>query len=914
MRWQLELKTGSKRGVLLYNTGLSSRSDFVGVELEGGRVRLLVDKGDGPAELRSDTPVSDGRWHRVAVHFNPTYMEISVDGQVASMRLALGDNRYLDLAETVYVGGIELNKRARALNQGLRSAEESFKGCVRNMEVDGKKIGIPEARITLGILPDCVWEFPCARDEPCVAGARCFQHGVDSFRCECEQPLCVKSEFAAGYKVFTKTSLPVDLEIVALNSLNVAEGDNAVITPHNIDVVLDYPKFGVRDSGVIFRVVAAPRHGRVQAEQAWSRGNEATVFTLLDLGKDKVRYVHDGSESHADAIEMELELNPGTGFTLPGYLQGRHRFLLPVNVSAVNDPPELIIPTGKVLRLAQGTKKTIGPDLLTAQDPDTPSTELVYAVLSVNAGGKDGRSHLESSRNPGQALDTFTQKDIDEGTVAFVHHGEAGSGRVALRVSDGIETGAAAMMRVVAFPLQLRLVNNTGLVMTHNASSLIIPRNLAFVTNADEPEYLEINYAITKAPQFGTLQRLRNTEASGEARWQTVQHFTSFQLAREQIRYVHTTGSPTHDEFKVSAVETKSPTVYDFRIIFVELRLDSVHNEELTLDGVQDGTIRATHLHYDTVPQASAGEEVVYHIIRSTRYGSLILGDGTASSATETRLKSGDTFTQQDVAGGRLRYALTRRAYSRIHDDFSFRVSTKAVNNGEPSQDVSTFSLIHIPGPTSDPVRATLERLEVVEGGQQTITQSHLHLETSRVAAVSYNITRSPRHGRIDVLKAGTTGVARSNTSWFDSREIESKKVVYIHDDSESRKDSFHFLAYAPDFQYLGVFHFDIVLKNDNKPVRTVDRVFRVVRGGERLITGADLRFEDADLDTRPEDIVYTRRGIPNYGIYRASDTEPLVPLFEFTQADLDAGRVLFKHGGTEEYGKVSHQLYLFDP
>jgi chondroitin sulfate proteoglycan 4 len=63
--------------------------------------------------------------------------------------------------------------------------------------------------------------------------------------------------------------------------------------------------------------------------------------------------VHDGSESQADAIELELELNPGAGFTLPGYLQGRHRFLLPVNVSAVNDPPELVIPAGKVLRLAQ---------------------------------------------------------------------------------------------------------------------------------------------------------------------------------------------------------------------------------------------------------------------------------------------------------------------------------------------------------------------------------------------------------------------------------------------------------------------------------------------------------------------------------------------------------------------------------
>jgi len=213
---------------------------------------------------------------------------------------------------------------------------------------------VPEARVTLGILPDCVWDFPCARDEPCVPGARCYQHGVDSFRCECEQPLCVKPDYVAGYKIFTKSSLPVDLEIVALNTLSVSEGGNALLTPHNMDMVLDYRKFGVRDSGVIFRLVTPPKYGRVQVEQAWQRsGAGEVVFTLLDMGKDKVRFVHDGSENHLDSMELDLELNPGTGFTLPGYLQGRHRFVLPINITAVNDPPELIIPAGKVLRLAQ---------------------------------------------------------------------------------------------------------------------------------------------------------------------------------------------------------------------------------------------------------------------------------------------------------------------------------------------------------------------------------------------------------------------------------------------------------------------------------------------------------------------------------------------------------------------------------
>lgn len=67
----------------------------------------------------------------------------------------------------------------------------------------------------------------------------------------------------------------------------------------------------------------------------------------------QVRYVHDGSESIADSIELELELAPGSGFVLPGYLQGRHRLLLHVEIEPINDPPILSIPASKVLRLAQ---------------------------------------------------------------------------------------------------------------------------------------------------------------------------------------------------------------------------------------------------------------------------------------------------------------------------------------------------------------------------------------------------------------------------------------------------------------------------------------------------------------------------------------------------------------------------------
>ena len=68
------------------------------------------------------------------------------------------------------------------------------------MTVEKHRIGIPDARVTNGILPDCVWEYPCI-EEPCVAGSQCLQQGVDSFRCDCDQLLCIKPDYAESYKV-----------------------------------------------------------------------------------------------------------------------------------------------------------------------------------------------------------------------------------------------------------------------------------------------------------------------------------------------------------------------------------------------------------------------------------------------------------------------------------------------------------------------------------------------------------------------------------------------------------------------------------------------------------------------------------------------------------------------------------------
>lgn len=71
--------------------------------------------------------------------------------------------------------------------------------------------------------------------------------------------------------------------------LTISEGENSVISTSNINIVLDYAKYGIRDSGVLFSTVPSmlPKHGSLIVE-IWKKPGNLQTFTILDLIKNKV--------------------------------------------------------------------------------------------------------------------------------------------------------------------------------------------------------------------------------------------------------------------------------------------------------------------------------------------------------------------------------------------------------------------------------------------------------------------------------------------------------------------------------------------------------------------------------------------------------------------------------------------------
>lgn len=108
-----------------------------------------------------------------------------------------------------------------------------------------------------------------------------------------------------------------------------------------------------------------------------------------------------------------------------------------VIITPVNDAP--LITTNMGGSTTSGGTVSIASSMLDGADPDDNGIDLTY---SVTAGLGNGQ--LELTTNPGVAITSFTQADLDAGFVVYVHDGLTASGdSFDLSLADGGEDGAA---------------------------------------------------------------------------------------------------------------------------------------------------------------------------------------------------------------------------------------------------------------------------------------------------------------------------------------------------------------------------------------------------------------------------------------------------------------------------------------
>ncbi|XP_041103180.1 chondroitin sulfate proteoglycan 4-like [Polyodon spathula] len=862
--------TSAEQGLLLYNS--ARQGDFVAMEIREGLIIAVVGKGGSKNELSSLSQVNDRKWHYVKLQFTSRNLQLTVDEETVKTSLS-SHSKGLSLMGPLFIGGIDDSTLAEVRNRGLvsvsgkRARGGSFKGCLKDIKANSEKMGLKNAVVTKDISVGCE---PEKEPDPTVQAT------------PTTVPLPQVPYTSAAIPTSAKPQDKKHGSFLALNNLVVPEGGRASLGSKHIKVSLEFKKLGIRQSQIIFKIQEQPVHGQLRLDI--DQDQEENTFSMLDLWHGRVMYIHGGSEDPLDFFMFSVIVSSKK--EVPPYLKGNKQYRFNISITPTNDAPELTLLEGNLFVLLENSKKPLTADVLKATDIDSNSTELVFSVLgNLNADA----GYLENTKNPGKAVNTFSHPDLEEGRIQYVHSGVRNS-RIVLRVSDGDKVSNTVVLRIMAIPLDYNIANNTGVEVTQGEVALISTNHLAVQTNAVKQE-LDIRYDIIEPPKYGEVQRWHS---SGE--WKPTNTFSQRTLERERVRYVSTyqelQSSNAADNFKckVSIGSLASEElVFPVTVKWVQYKL--LKNNALEIDKVKRVALNSEHLHAVVKGVTVAENNLYYRLLTLPKKGKLLLNHKV--------LKKNSTFSQRNVTEQKVEYELVERPREDSQDMFTFQVISKHAHSG-----VYDFKLAIKADVNS--IILTNTGLSLTEGESKLITKEELFSETLITKEMFYKITSSPKYGKLKRINLSDSASSNDNMTAFTNADILGERILYVHDDSETIHDEFTFIASldksgAEAAAVESSFNISIELKNDEKPVRVVDKIFHVARNGQKLLTVEDLCYHDGDSDFDDGQLLYTRRGIPNGDLVLVNDTSH--KLYQFHQEDLELRRVLFLHRGTD-YGR----------
>ncbi|XP_061451204.1 chondroitin sulfate proteoglycan 4 [Rhineura floridana] len=881
------ITTSVKQAPLIYQSGLEN--DFFYLEIFDGRLRGVVEKGNGIVVLHNNIYLSNEQDHYVKVYMDVRKFEILVD-YYASQTSNKGIHSHLDLQGPLFVGGLNekaaqrMRERGLAFMSGNSFTNSSFVGCLEDLRINQEKRSLQDALITRDVTAGCRkldqysdYEDAYEQDEAPTSPA------PDNWQDPIMEPCRPDPSLPPVFANFTK--------LLHVSPLVVAEGGTAFLEWRHTQPTIDLSTANIRQSQVLFSVNMEPRHGQLELGISRTRGRRK--FTLLDIVNRKVKYVHDGSERPMDQLLLEVTVTARRG--IPECLWQGQIYLLPIKINPVNDAPEVVFPQGDRMVILEHTRKYLSPDIVHALDDDTPCDSLRFQLLG---GKRIEEGYVEYDFQPGVPIEEFSCRDLETGHVVYVHQ-NGPTATLIVQVNDGMVMSPVATLRVVAVEPDIQEHNNTGLFVSQGDAVPVTTTNLSVETNAVQQK-VPILYRLTVPLQYGEIQK----QGSLGGEWKKVESFYQQDIEQGRVQYYstdeeHRTEDMTEKlQFLVQVGQkTLRNNTFLIRIQRATIRMKTMI--PLQMKNEKEKNITAAELEAALEEPNSSSESFHYIIIQPPKKGNLELHG--------TRLTDGIGFTQEDLQSYQLRYSATIRDSKESEDSFQFRVMA-----GAHYSPVYTYR-IRIGGDPEVPILTNV-LLSVLEGGQAVISKDHLFVKSMNSMNYMYEVIDGPTHGKLIWRTPEDVPASEEVITKFTNEDILQGRLVYQHDHSETLEDDIPFVAIkqdegSSDFEaedVRGVFRVSIQPVNDHPPVQLVNKVFTVVRNGQRLMTTDDIAFVDEDSGFSDNQLVLVRKDILFGSIIAVNNRSHQV--YRFTQDELRKKKILFVHSGADR-GWIQFQV-----
>ena len=429
----------------------------------------------------------------------------------------------------------------------------------------------------------------------------------------------------------------------SINQLTCQEGENVTVFPQNLNTtgIIEF----LQKSPIVSMAGRRPQL-KLKFTNTPLRGvltlgsktvTEGMLFSQRDVDMGILKYSHDHSDSLMDRIGVAAYLT-GDSLGTPGKDLLVFRTQLNVSITPVNDRMPFLVTKNPSMVVVRGQAKTINSDMLEVRDQDTRPENIIYTILDNSLQGK-----IVLRDRVSQSVTRFTQKDINDDRVLYLHDGSSAQTQFYFSVTDGRfqprETGLSRHFRIHVIPLTLSLENQTSITVEQGTTTAFITnKNCGAATNGRRED---IQYSVVLPPRGG---QLLVEDRPAEVFWQT-------NIDRDEVIYMQTDMSLANDSFKADI------TNQDNKIagLTFNITVRPLVKSDLYFVGLIDNSSPLTIQHLDATKLAGlTNSNPVYYLLSAPKFGKIKRIIRTSRTRQPRSIRDRDVwhFTHEDIKNG----------------------------------------------------------------------------------------------------------------------------------------------------------------------------------------------------------------------------------------------------------------------
>uniref|UniRef100_A0A3Q3M119 FRAS1 related extracellular matrix 2b n=1 Tax=Mastacembelus armatus TaxID=205130 RepID=A0A3Q3M119_9TELE len=551
------------------------------------------------------------------------------------------------------------------------------------------------------------------------------------------------------------------------------------VVMEGMNIVIDTPILNGADADLptdqlTFIITKPPKHGFI-LNQLTTGTISVSNFTLDQIREaSSIVYEHDDSETTEDSFNIVLT-------------DGKFSVEKTVMVMVIpvdDETPRMSINDG--LEVEIGDVKVINSNVLKATDVDSDDSMLTFIIRY-----GPGQGYLQRTTSSGSLQNitvgmNFTQNEIDQGLIVYIHNGQEGiRDLIKFDVTDGINPLIDRYFYVTVGGIDMVFpdVISKG-VSLKEGGRVTLTTDLLSTSDLNSPDE-HLVFTITRAPMRGHLEC---TDTPG----MPISSFTQLQLAGNKIYYIHTADDEVKmDSFEFEVTDGYNPVFRTFRISITD-----VDNKKpvVTVHGlvVTEGENKLITPFELTVEDRDTVDRLLKFTVTQIPVHGLLLFNNTRPVTS---------FTKQDLNENLISYkhdgtecvedSISFTVTDGTHTDFYvfpdtvfetrkpqlMKITVLAVDNGIPQIVVNKGA-------------PTLRLLETGHLGF-VITSKTLKAEDrdSIQNSVTFRITAAPEHGYLINLGKGNDTITT-----FTQAEIDDMNICYVlRDGDKATNDVFYF-------------------------------------------------------------------------------------------------------------------------